>query len=437
MIDTTDHEREIIRSVMMMRTGHEKYFNLLQSEYFTSPERVEIFSIVSILGYVPASTVLKNSKLPKTREEITICENSTAGKDQDIKISLLKDAYLRRLLSETIHSTQNRLPSILDPLQEQIEALEESIRNIKNIKNSDSEKKARSAVEIIPSMINWLSDIIQNPNGNLIFSGMDFIDDAFGATIAGDYTVIGARPSVGKSAFALQIALHNAIKVKKNVLICSLEMSAESLMARAICSKAGVSLGRFLSGKGSTADFNNFGKSVDEYKIENLFIRDVPRDKPSSIETEINRVQDKIGKKLDILIIDHIHIAGSDGKHNGRLETLTEISGEYKRFASKYELSLFALAQLSKANAQQNNRSPTLADLRECGAIEQDATNVILLHRMNANGLRQEEEPMEIILAKARNSAVGAIPATFVGKSMTFKHDPNERDSKQNRDLEW
>jgi replicative DNA helicase len=199
-----------------------------------------------------------------------------------------------------------------------------------------------------------------------------------------------------------------------------MEMSGESLMMRAVCSSADVSAADFYRGIATRDTLTKVAGACNKFnENSNLHIRSVSSDKASRIIDDIDRIQNLAQRKIDLVIIDHLHIAKPDGKHHGRLESLTEISGAYKAMAMAYRCPVIALAQLSKASAQQE-RIPTLADLRESGSIEQDADRVILLHRTNNTADRMEYEPMDAMLVKSRNSVVGTVQCLFHGRSTTF-----------------
>ena len=394
-------------------------FNTLKVGYFTSQERKTIYAIVAKLGFVPHSAIVAVVENDETRAELEKCASLTATRNQRDIIALLKDAYLRRLVSKAINSTLESLPSILAPLPDVLGALDDKIKAIKLQHDGGTDGNARPASEIIGPMFT-LMESLANPKGStMIFTGLPFVDKRFGGTLPGELTVLGARPSVGKSAFALQVAVANS-KMGKLVLFCSMEMSAESLMGRAVCAEAGISFGNFYSGLVTKDSLQKAATGASCFaNNRSLYIRDVARDKPSAIRREIERVQNIESRKVDLVIIDHLHIGGADNQHKNRLEALTEISAGYKEIAMNYRCPVIALAQLTKSSSNEN-REPILSDLRECGAIEQDADRVIMLHRINNGATRQDYEPMSLMLLKARNSSVGVVRAVFHGKSTSF-----------------
>ena len=420
MIDTADYERMIIRNVVLGRSGRERHLHEVKKEYFSVPELFEIFLISHKIGFYPSEEIQKHLKSESAREELTRCGAMSPTKEITPILLMLKEAYLRRLLGESIQTILKRLPSTVDPLADVLEALDKSIVDTKLKLDDETEGNAEPICDILLPMFEMVRDMGDKKNSKLVFMGIPFFDTVFGGTLPGEMTVIGARPSVGKSSLALQLAINNS-KADRLVLICSMEMTKNILTMRAVCAQSGVSSADVMRGVITKTTLQKMADGASSFsENKNLYIRECPHDKPNAIRREINRVQNITGKKIGLVVIDHIHIAGSDSSHKNRLESLTEISGAYKAIAIEYATPVFVLAQLTKTSANKN-RKPVLSDLRECGAIEQDADRVILLHRIESNetGIL-EYQKMVMIVAKSRNGYTGEIPALFHGASTSF-----------------
>lgn len=247
-----------------------------------------------------------------------------------------------------------------------------------------------------------------------------------------DLLILAARPSVGKTSFALDLARQTAVYSKASVGVFSLEMSKEQLVDRMLCAQAGVSLWRMrtgnLSDKGEDNDFSRIGEAMARLSEASIFIDDSPNCTVMEIRTKARRLQ--IDKGLDVLIIDYLQLMGGNGKYkDNRVQEVSEITRGLKGIARELNIPVIALSQLSRAVEQQKPAIPKMAHLRESGSIEQDADIVMFIYRKAAdrNYNREELPPeertkAEIHIAKHRNGPTGKMDLFFDEESACFRN---------------
>ena len=269
-------------------------------------------------------------------------------------------------------------------------------------------------------------DELHKHGGSLrgIPTGFPGLDNLLSGLQKSDLIVVAARPSVGKTTFALDIARQAATKSKTPVGIFSLEMSKEQLVDRMLCSQANVSLWKMRSGKLSDKDNNNdfarIGEAMGQLSEAPIFIDDSPNCSIMEIRAKARRLQ--IEKNLGLLLIDYLQLMEGRGKYgDNRVQEVAEITRGLKSIARELNIPVIALSQLSRAVEQTKPAIPKLAHLRESGSIEQDADIVMFIYRKAAdrNYPREELTPedrhkAEIYIAKHRNGPTRDIDLIFI-----------------------
>ncbi len=262
-------------------------------------------------------------------------------------------------------------------------------------------------------------------------TGFPDLDNLLAGLQKSDLIILAARPSVGKTSLALDIARLSAIKTKTPVGIFSLEMSKEQLVDRMLCSQSNVSLWKMRTGKLSDQeednDFSRIGEGMGVLSEAPIFIDDSPNCSIMEIRTKARRLQ--VEKNLGLLIIDYLQLMEGRGKYgDNRVQEVAEITRGLKGIARELSIPVLALSQLSRAVEQIKPAIPKLSNLRESGSIEQDADVVMFIYRKAAdrNYVREElpEEDRykaEIHVAKHRNGPTGKIDLFFDEETVSFK----------------
>jgi replicative DNA helicase len=293
----------------------------------------------------------------------------------------------------------------------------------------------RDEVKASLEKINTLFDRGQTVTG--IETGLVDLDSMTSGFQAGELVVIAARPSLGKTALALNIAAHAAIKNRKVVGMFSLEMSKESLVIRLLCSEARIDSHKLRTGFSSKEEWNRMTPALGRLSEAPLFIDDTAAPGIMQIRAKARRL--KAEKGLDLLIVDYLQLVSGDRRFENRTQEVSSISRGLKSIAKELKVPVLALSQLSRAPEQRpGNQRPQLSDLRESGSIEQDADVVIFIYREKKAaepGKEGEEEPVQggsethLIIGKQRNGPTGDVPVVFLKPYAKFEnkvHDGGE-----------
>lgn len=247
-------------------------------------------------------------------------------------------------------------------------------------------------------------------------TGFVDLDQMLSGLQGGDLVVLAARPSVGKSAMAMQIAEHVAIDLKRPALVFSLEMSRAALLERIIASRARIDLQRLRLGRLDDGEWTRLTHAVMLLNDAPLLIDDSGQATVAEIRARARRVRRERG--LDLVVVDYLQLVGGGG--DTRAEVVGEISRGLKALAKELGVPVLALSQLNRALEGRNDRRPRLADLRESGSIEQDADTVVFLYRDDLYDDSAAPGVAELIVGKQRNGPIGNACLTFVGAHCRF-----------------
>jgi replicative DNA helicase len=245
-----------------------------------------------------------------------------------------------------------------------------------------------------------------------------------------DLVILAARPSVGKTSLALNIAEHAAVKEKKSVGVFSLEMSKEQLVLRLLSSVANIDSQRLRSGFLEEMDFARIAPAMNALSEAPLYIDDTPSISTMELRTKARRLQAEAG--LDLVIVDYLQLmqAATTSRDANRVQEVSEISRGLKALARELSVPVVALSQLSRQPEMRNENEPRLSDLRESGAIEQDADLVMFLYRERDKAADDGDTDGEVIhlkLAKHRNGPTGAVELWFKKSQTRFVSYAGER----------
>ncbi len=230
--------------------------------------------------------------------------------------------------------------------------------------------------------------------------------------------ILAARPSVGKTSFALNIARNAAVMAHVPVAIFSLEMSKNALTQRLICSEAAVNSHVLRSGQASQTDFQRIAQAMDKLTQAELWIDDTPRLSIATLRARARRMKSQYG--IGLVIIDYLQLM-QGGRQESRVQEVSDISSGLKAVAKELEVPVLALSQLSRASEQRTDKRPQLSDLRDSGAIEQDADVVLFLYREGMHKPDIDKARTELIVAKNRNGPVGEIELMFNAEQTAFR----------------
>ncbi len=274
----------------------------------------------------------------------------------------------------------------------------------------DSRELAAKALDIIETLHARKELVTGLPTG---FEKLDYLTSGMQPA---DLIIVAARPGLGKTSFCLNIATHAALDYGMSIGIFSLEMTKEQLMLRMLSTKAKVSYSNIRSGYIKDEDLEKLVKAADEFSRAKIYIDDTPA--ISVLEIRAKARRQKREKGLDLIIVDYLQLMRGSRRTETREREIAEISGSLKALAKELSLPVIAVSQLSRQTETRADRRPQLADLRESGAIEQDADLVMFIHRADVYKKNPEEKDgiAELIIGKQRNGPVGTIKLAFLDK---------------------
>jgi replicative DNA helicase len=318
------------------------------------------------------------------------------------------------------YDEQDQVESLLDDVERKIFAITEARFKRQMPSIGEHVMEAMEAIDHLSQRKGALTGL---PTG---FSDLDKMTDGLHG---GEMFVIAARPSMGKTAFAMNIAEHVAVNMKKPVAIFSLEMSSQQLVQRLLCSRAGVNMLRVRDGFLGERDFNALTNAASKLGNSALFIDDSASISILELRAKARRL--KAQRDIQLIVIDYLQLLRSTSKRaqDNRQIEISEISAGIKALAKELSIPIVVLAQLNRNPENRTGESkgrPRLSDLRESGSIEQDADVVTLLVREEYYADSEEEKAeaegkAELIIAKQRNGPVGEVPLTFIKEFTRFE----------------
>lgn len=250
-------------------------------------------------------------------------------------------------------------------------------------------------------------------------SGFTDLDHKTAGFQGSDLVLIAARPAMGKTAFALNIAQYAAVVKKVPVAIFSLEMSKEQLVSRMLCSEAMVDSQKIRTGRLDDEDWQKLARATGPLSEAPVFIDDTPGASVMEIRAKCRRL--KLEKGLGLVVIDYLQLMQGRGKTENRQQEISEISRSLKILAKEINVPVIALSQLSRAPEQRTDHRPIMSDLRESGAIEQDADIVMFLYRDDYyNEDSEKQNVAEVIISKHRNGSTGTVELRWFGEYTKF-----------------
>ena len=326
-------------------------------------------------------------------------------------------ALLRRLIKSATDIVTNTFAKE-DAVEEVLDEAEKTILEVSSRKNVGAFKPIKDVLIDVYDNIEQLHNSDSDVTG--IASGYRDLDRMTSGFQKNDLIIIAARPSVGKTAFALNIAQNVAINSDENVAIFSLEMGADQLVQRMLCAEGNIDSQRLRTGKLENEDWEKLTMAMGSLSHAGVYIDDSPGIRVSDIRSKCRRLKQEHG--LGMIIIDYLQlISGSESSQDNRQQEVSEISRSLKGLARELEVPLIALSQLSRGVEQRQDKRPIMSDLRESGSIEQDADIVGFLYRDDYYDEESEQQNIiEIILSKQRNGPTGTIELAFVKEYNKF-----------------
>lgn len=341
---------------------------------------------------------------------------TTSNVEQYIKI-VEEKSMLRALIK-----TADELITLgYDPTQEVEQVIDTAEKKIFEVMQKKNQKGYSSMKDILIDTFTQLEQLYnQKEMITGVPTGFADLDYRTSGLHNSDLILVAARPAMGKSAFALNIATHAAVRGKVPVAIFSLEMSKEQMANRILCSEAMVDSAKVRTGKIDDEEWGKLAAASGELSEAGIYIDDTPGISVMEIRAKCRKM--KLEKNIGLVVIDYLQLVqGSNRKGGSREQEIAEISRSLKILAKEINVPVIALSQLSRAPEQRVDHRPMLSDLRESGSIEQDADIVMFLYRDDYyNEDTDKKNIAEVIIAKHRSGATGTVELLWLGNYTKF-----------------
>ena len=328
------------------------------------------------------------------------------------------------LLRQLISTTSDIARKSRDPESSITELLVEAEGKIAEIATRTSDKNYKHIKDVIKTSFEHLEKISENKNEITgLPSGFSDLDRMTSGFQDSDLIILAARPSMGKTAMALNIAKYAATHSEKNgaVVVFSLEMSKEQLAMRLLTSEAKIDSTRVRSGNLEQGDWDKLSMATDILSAAPIYINDSSNLNPLELVTICKQLHKEHENGVALVIVDYLQLMRSVRQNVPREQEIAEISRALKGLAKELSVPVIGLSQLNRALENRSDKRPLMADLRESGAIEQDADIIMFIYR---DEVYNEDTPdpgiAEIIISKHRNGPVGNIKLVFIGKHTVF-----------------
>ncbi|MBQ5554538.1 MAG: replicative DNA helicase [Erysipelotrichaceae bacterium] len=386
---------------------HRQIYNLMHSMY-ENKEKVDTVSLSSRLKDFGVYDKIGGLEYLMQLANATISANNTGE-----YISIIRNKSLARKVIKVGEEISNDAYDSSVSVDEMLENVE---RKVTEVTRSKTSADFKTGEEIFDATIKHIQ-AIQEAGTAITGVKTKFrdLDSKTAGFQKGDLIIVAARPSMGKTALALNLAMNSAEITPGAVAIFSLEMPAEQVATRILAANSGVEIQKLRTGQLNDEDWSKVNEATQRLKQMNFFIDDTPGIKVSEMYAKARKLAQDEG--LYMIVVDYIQLIQATGKSDSRQQEVSEISRRLKAMARELNVPLIALSQLSRSVEARQDKRPMLSDLRESGALEQDADLVLFLYR-DAYYNRDENdnsnrEDVELLIAKHRNGPTGKVLLAF------------------------
>jgi replicative DNA helicase len=431
--NSIEAEQSLIGGLMLDAQAWDKIADVVTAEDFYRKDHRLIFSAIANLVEAgsPCDVVTVSEFLDKrgeleaagSLEYLATLANETPGAaNARAYAGILRDRAIERSLinvgneiAGSAFATDGRSASDL---------VDEAERLVFEIAEQGARGRAgfKSLKQILPEAVDRI-DVLHQSDGDItgIPSGYTEFDKLTAGLQAGDLIIVAGRPSMGKTTLAVNIAENAAIGAKVPTAIFSMEMPSQQLAFRMISSLGRVDQSHLRTGRFPDEDWSRINTAVQLMSDAPLFIDDTPGMSPTEIRARARRLQREHG--LGLIVVDYLQLMQVPGNKENRATEISEISRNLKALAKELSLPVIALSQLNRSVEQRTDKRPVMSDLRESGAIEQDADMIIFIYREEVyNQDTPRKGIADISIAKQRNGPIGDFPLTFVGRYTKFEN---------------
>ncbi len=426
---STEAEQSVIGSMLVNPNCISEVIELLHSDDFYVEENRRIFEIIYQMfneaARIDPVTVLDRLKLAGLYDEaggraylMQLMDVTPTSAHVSDYAAIVRDKSLLRAIAQTAGEIQATALAGEGDAAYIAELAEQRIYNIRHGREVKGLIPLKSALLDLYAMLDERSKSDSDIPG--ISTGFHELDRQLTGLNKSDLILVAARPGMGKTAFALNLALNGAKASQKDVVVFQLEMSRDQLASRFLSSQAMVDSQKLKTGSLDQDDWMKIARASNVLSKLRIYVDDNPAITVAEIKAKCRRLGDGLG----MIVIDYIQLMQSGGKRNeNRVQEVAEISRSLKIMAKELNVPVVCLSQLSRAAENRADKRPMLSDLRESGAIEQDADIVMFIYRDDYYDAESEDKNIaEIIIAKNRHGSTGTTTLQWVGQYTTFSN---------------
>jgi len=422
-------EKSVLGAALIDPSAMNLVFEFLRPEHFYNPEHQLIFSamLTQFEKQEPIDLITLRNELKK---EGSLKKTGGAAYLSDLINTvptaayiehyghIVKDHYTKRKLIEL---ASKLVESSFDEKGDAKKLLDNAEKEIFALSQQHLHQDFLELKEVLADSFDRLEEFIKSGTKlRGVTTGFSALDNKLAGLQASNLIIIAARPGVGKTTLALNIALNIAVKEKKPVGFFSLEMSKEELVDRLLVGQADIDAWKLKTGRLSDDDYKSLTEAMGDLSEAPIFIDDSPGISVLEMRTKARKLM--VEKNIKLLIVDYLQLADSGRRFDSRVQEVSFISQGLKNLARELKIPVIAVSQLSRAVEQRGTRKPQLADLRESGAIEQDADVVCFLYQDEDTDdlLEKNKRLIRLYIAKHRNGPTGEIELMFRADRVKF-----------------
>ncbi|NEZ47883.1 replicative DNA helicase [Clostridium niameyense] len=428
MPQSIDAEQNVLGSMIIDKTSIADAVEVLNTgDFYKDAHKIIFDAIVDLYQKDVAVDTLTLTENLRSKEKLEaaggityiteLCSSIISTANIESYIKIIKDKSILRNLIKSSMQIIDDCYSKQDNVENVIDSAEKKVFDISN-RNTTSDFEPLS--NVLERGFIQIENLFKNKGETTgVPSGFRELDAKTSGFQKSDMVLIAARPSMGKTTFALNIAEYAALREGKSVAIFSLEMSKEQLSYKMLCSQANIDMLRLRTGNLEDKDWENIARVSGPLASAKIFIDDTPGISVMEMRSKCRRL--KIEHGIDMIVIDYLQLMSGSRGSESRQQEVSEISRSIKALAKEMSCPIIALSQLSRAPEARSDHRPMLSDLRESGSIEQDADLVMFLYRDEYYDKETEDKNIaECIIAKQRNGPTGTVKLAWIGQYSKF-----------------
>ena len=432
----TDLEEAVLGAMLLEKNAINDAIDILKPESFYKPEHQKIFAVIlELFANSESIDILSVSEKLRKRGELQIVggpgyiaqlTNRVASAAHiEYHARIIAEKYILRSLIEV---SSEVIKNSYDETQDVFDVLNEAEEGLFKIAEGNLKKSYEGVDDLVRQALEEIEKASENSDGvSGVPSGFTDLDRLTSGWQKSDMIVLAARPGMGKTAFVLSMARNTAVQFNQGVVVFSLEMSSVQLVKRLMAMETGISSEKLRKGFTDQDDWNQLHQRISNLTNAPIFIDDTPALSIFELRAKCRRL--KMQHDIQIVIIDYLQLMTAGTKTGNREQEISTISRSIKEIAKEINVPIIALSQLSRSvETRGGDKRPMLSDLRESGAIEQDADMVCFIYRPEYYGLIEDENGMptdgigEVIVAKHRNGSLDNVRLRFVKELTRFEN---------------